>query len=174
MEQNEAKLVEACRRRDEEACRTLYDRFAPKMLGICMRYTGSRDEAQDVLHEGFIRVFSSLGQLRNTDSLASWMSRIMTRTALNYIRYRKHFESIEAAEFVEAAPDTSLDLYDTEQLVKAIQALPDNYRAIFNLVEVEGYSYEELALQLGLQQSSVRSLLSRAKHRLAQNLAELR
>jgi RNA polymerase sigma-70 factor (ECF subfamily) len=174
MKSDKECLIAACRHGDERACKRLYDEYAAPMLGVCLRYAGNRAVAQDMLSEGFIKVFTNLDKLRDVNTLGAWIRRVMVNTALNYLRDNKEFPSVDDLNELELPCDIAYDRYDTEQLLKAIQQLPDNYRAVFNLYEVEGYSHDEIAKRLGLQNSNVRLILSRAKRTLQKTLGEKR
>lgn len=177
MEQEEEQLVSACCRHDQRACKQLYDKFAPTMLGICSRYTHDRDAAQDILHDGFIKVFANLKHLRNTDSLSAWIASIMIRTAVDSLRVTHTLASLDddntPLELPNAAPE-SYDRYDTSVIVSAIQRLPDTQRIAFNMYEIEGYTTEEIARILNLQPASIRSAIARARQSLAQDLEACR
>ena len=84
------QVVDACRRKDAKAQKRLYDEYAPIMLGICMRYTHSRDEAQDLLHDGFIKIFENIGKLQNPMAVETWMKKIMVRVSINYVTRNRH------------------------------------------------------------------------------------
>lgn len=156
------EMVEGCIRGKEEAYRQLYDAFSSEMMGVCMRYTGSNAEAQDVLHDGLISVYSKLGGLRDVKSLKGWIRSIMVHTAIDHLNRRKlHLEPIDAVEVESTAVD--YDRFNVEYLLSIIQSLPDRYRLVFNLHEVEGYSFEEISRQLSVEQSTVRSILFRAR-----------
>jgi len=177
MEQEEEQLVSACRHHDQRACKQLYDKFAPTMLGICSRYTRDHDAAQDILHDGFIKVFANLKQLRTADSLQAWITSIIIRTAVDSLRVTHTFASLDddttSLELRYTAPET-FDRYDISHIMTAIQHLPDNQRIAFNMYEIEGYSTEEIASLMDLQPSSVRSAISRARQVLAQELKAYR
>lgn len=162
--------MNACLRGDERACKQLYDSYAPKMMGLCLRYSGSRDVAQDILAEGFIKVFTNLKDLQKVQSLEAWICRVMVNTAINEVRMRRDFLTLDDPDAQAVPSALCYDTYDTEQLMKAIQKLSPKYRLIFNLHEVEGYSYEEISAKLGLESPNVRLILTRAKRKLQQLL----
>lgn len=176
MESSDAQLVEACRRNDKKAYRELYERFAPKMFGICLRYTHDNDAAKDVMHDGFMKVFANIGKLRSGDALVSWMASIMVRTALNALRREKMIADIPDDE---SLPDDYIDLnagidaVDVEYLMAAVRSLPPRYRAVFNMCEIDGLSFEEVSRELGIEQVTVRSNLLRARRILADKLKEM-
>lgn len=168
MNTEESNIVSACCKHDQRACKKLYDTFAPKMFGVCLRYSKSRLDAQDVLHDGFVKVFENLSSLRHDDKLEPWILSIMINTALSRIRYNnlRMFKSLDSEEILEMPSECDYDRYDTQVLLDAIQSLPDNYRLVFNLFEIEGFSFEEISNKIGLSLSGTRSLYYRAKKRL--------
>jgi len=169
MKLDEEQLVAACRKNDQRALRQLYERYAPSMLGICMRYVKDRDAAQDVLHDGFIKVFENLNKLKSSSSLSSWIRKIMVNTAISSLRKSTPFDPIEQ-HTEDLQDDTMLQdqfrLYEPEQIVKALQQLPDTQRIIFNLYEIEGYSDQQLAEEYNMKPSSIRSIVCRSREQI--------
>lgn len=160
------KLVEECLKQDPRAQKTLYDTYAPMMLGVCMRYARSREAAEDTLHDAFVKVFAKLHTLRNKVALEDWIYHIVIYTAFNNVkRERWHFEAVEVD-----AVELDYSPYDVSELLEVIQTLPAVYRTVFNLREVEGYDYKEIAKMLKLNENSVRSILFRAKKMLKEKL----
>lgn len=174
MKTDEAQLIDACIKRDERACRQLYERFAPKMFGICLRYTRSTTAAEDVLHDGFIKVFENLDKLRAVEALDAWISKIMVHTAINSLRNEQPLVSYgnieENAENEYGSSDSVYAKIDAEIVIKAMQELPDAYRTVLNLCEVEGYGYGEVAKMMKIKESTVRSNLVRAKRLMCNKL----
>ena len=176
MKLDEASLVKACLKHDQKACRQLYDSFAPQMLGVCMRYAQSREAAEDILHDGFIKVFENLHKLRDVSQLAAWIRSVMVNTAVSAFR---HECKKNAATDLFDDDDFSYgsdDIYgniDIEVIMQAVQELPDTYRLCFNLCEIEGYSFSEVSKQLGIGESGVRSNICRARKILSQKLSKL-
>ncbi len=165
-------LVKACCRGDELACKQLYDIYAPKMMGVCLRYATSREMAQDILSDGFIKVFSKIHELRDPCLLSAWIRRIMVTTALNHLRVKREVMQEGGIEN-ESYDMPNYESFDMDKILAAIQQLPPLYRAVFNMRELEGYSHEEIAEQLGLQNAYVRILLTRAKRRLQETLGKI-
>lgn len=157
------QLAAGCRHRDPEAQRRLYELFAPAMLGVCMRYTHSRDEAQDLLHDGFIKVFDRIGGLRNPSSLPAWIYSIMAREAVTYVSRGCEVVYCDMSE-IETAEPLDTDGCDVQLVVAALQRLPDHYRLVFNMREVEGMEYADIAAELGQPEATVRSYAARARH----------
>lgn len=172
MTPEEARLVKACQHRSEWAYKQFYNLFASKMLGVCMRYARTRDVAQDILHEGFLRIFANLDKTEHVASLEAWTRKVMVNTAINYIRDLHDNTVIDSNDIPETEDENNYDRFDMEVLVKAIQALPNNYRMVFNLYEIEGYSHQEIAERMHIQASTSRSLLHRAKQYLQKLLGD--
>lgn len=175
MKPDEAKLVEACIKHNQQACKQLYDRFAAKMYGVCLRYTRTNSAAEDVLHDGFVKVFASLHRLRDTDMLESFIRRIMIFTAINaYNREDPLAQPDTGDDSADPAANDELSIYDSidiDFVMSVVRQLPPRYQVVFNLCVVEDYSYEEVSSMLGIEQSTVRSNLLRAKRILASKLA---
>ena len=172
------QVVDACRRKDAWAQKRLYDEFAPKMLGICMRYTHSRDEAQDLLHDGFIKIFENIGDLQNPLAIEAWMKQIMVNISINYVTRDQNIYYTDIDQLPDSVWTEDPDSSDTEetppctlrQIVAAIQSLPKQYRIVFNLHEVEDMDFNEIAQKLHKPEVTIRSTLSRARKMLKDKL----
>jgi RNA polymerase sigma-70 factor (ECF subfamily) len=148
--------------------RQLYDRFAGKMYAVCLRYARTRADAADMLQEGFVKVFSKLEQFQFQGSFEGWIRRVMVNTALRaYQRRRFDAEQCGTEQYqdVSIEPDAIANLSEAE-LLTIINRLPDGYRMVFNLVAIEGYSHAEAASLLGIQESTSRSQLTKARRLL--------
>ena len=170
------ELVSLCLAGDSQAQKQLYDRFAPRMLGVCYRYVQNAHEAEDVLQEGFIRAFRYLKDFRGDGSLEGWMRRIMVTTALNFIKSQKNFRAefeITIAREETASELDALERMQNEELMNLIQQLSPGYRAVLNLYAIEGYSHKEIGDMLGIGESTSRSQFSRAKQWLLKKLNHL-
>lgn len=163
-----AHIIEGCRRHDRRAQRELYDALAPMAMGVCMRFMRDRDEAQDVMQDGFVRVFENLGQLRDPQQAGAWAYRVMVNECLKYFRRRER--PVYTDDVQVDVVQLPLDPFGTEEVVAALQQLAPAQRTAFNLVEVEGYSYEEVAKEMKCTEVNVRALLCRAKSRLKEIL----
>lgn len=175
-------IVAGCQKRQSTAQKMLYEKFSPMMLGVCMRYTHSRDEAQDLLHDGFIKAFENIGKLKNASAVESWLYKIMVNVSINYITRNRRIQysdldSMEMQEKLEAVDDdSSLEDggYTMDQIVCAIQELPEQYRLVFNMREVEEMDYQEIAKELGHPESTIRSNVSRARQMLRKKLLNIK
>ena len=142
--------------------------FAPMSLGVCMRYVNDRDEAQDVMQDGWVRVFERIGQVRDPQTVGGWIYRLMVNVSLRHCQRGKL-----KPEVVDELPEVvqlPLDPFAMEEVVEAMGYLTNAQRLVFNLVEVEGYSYTEVAQKMRCSEVNVRALLSRAKSTLRNKL----
>ncbi len=170
----EEGLVQGCVAQDRRAQRALYEKFSSRMFSLCLRYAKDRDEAQDLLQEGFIRVFSKIGTYNAAGSLEGWMRRIFVNTAL--MRLRKG-DVLRGAAEVEQARNVSdgIDLLSGiggKDIVRMIGRMPDGFRTVFNMSVIEGYTHQEIAKELGISEGTSRSQLSRARTWLQERLLE--
>lgn len=172
---SEEQLVKECVSGNATAQKKFYDLFANKMMGVCLRYTKDYDDAQDVLQDGFIKVFNKLPDFVSKGSLEGWVRRIMVNTALDqYRKNKKHQRNveIESVDFKLERNDFTLETMHAEDLLKVIQTIPEGYRVVFNLFAIEGYSHKEIAERLGVTESTSKSQYSRAKKMLRKLLVE--
>ena len=178
----EAELVRGCLEKRERDYEKLYNRYYGKMMAVCTRYARDRDEAKDILQEGFIRVFQSIQQFNFQGSLEGWVRRVMVTTAINY--YRKNnlrsitdylgddFEKAEL-ENVSVNVDTVLEHFSAKYIMELIQELPPAYKLVFNMHALEGYSHAEIAALMGITESTSRSNLTKARLKLQTRLTLL-
>ena len=171
------QVVAGCQQKDPKAMKRLYDELAPKMLGVCMRYTHSRDEAQDLLHDGFIKAFESIGELKNPNALESWMTQIMVNLSINYVARDDNvcYSDLEKSEGeTDQFDDEELELDRrsvlVEDVVKALQELPYRYRAAFNMKAVEDMEYGEIAELFRKSEATVRRYVDRARQMIIEKL----
>jgi RNA polymerase sigma factor (sigma-70 family) len=170
------KLLEQCKRNDSRAQRSLYDHFKARLMGLCRRYAKNREDAQDMLQESFVKIFTRINQLESPEKLESWMKSIAVRTAIDhYNKMKKHETVYTEVEYHVAGTDYELVLENLsdEQLVTVINGLPEGCRIVFNLFEIEGYSHTEIAELLGVSEGTSRSQLHHAKFLLKQKLNAL-
>lgn len=172
----EKHLIDACKIGDRKAQKLLYDTYAGKMMGVCLRYCKDRETAKDLLHDGFLKVFMHIDDFENKGSFEGWVRRIMVNTALEHLR--KHADDgynqqIEEAYSLSSDDLGALERMQAEELVAIIQRLPDTYRSVFNLFVVEGFSHKEIAEAMNITESSSRVYLTRAKQLLQEMLTKL-
>ena len=160
------KLIRDCINGKQEAQRELYEQFAGSMLGVCYRYTKSMTDAEDVLQEGFVKVFRYLSQYRGEGEPGAWIRRIMVTTAINYLKRHRHYQadlSFKDPGLHPVSNDNPEVVINARDLANLIRQLPPGYQTIFNLYAVEGYSHIEIGKILGISNVTSRSQYSRAR-----------
>ncbi|UOQ72777.1 RNA polymerase sigma factor [Hymenobacter cellulosilyticus] len=172
---SETDLVAECRRGNPRAQKVLYDRLAPGMLAVCLRYLRRQEEAEEALVLGFVKVFRALEQYRHEGSFRGWVRRIMINEALGQLRRRQplHLDIDECHDGVATIGAAAESNLETADLLRLIQDLPAGYRTIFNLYAVEGYNHPEIAALLGISEGTSKSQLSKARALLQRRLATL-
>ncbi|GJM33063.1 MAG: DNA-directed RNA polymerase sigma-70 factor [Saprospiraceae bacterium] len=171
----EKELIEGCIQEKRVCQQEVFRRYAGKMMSVCLRYTRHRMEAEDILQDAFIKVFDHLGKFQHKGSFEGWIRRIVINTALkNYSRKSYSHEQIG----VEYHPDvpvepTVFSNLGEEDLLELIAGLPEGYRLVFNLYAIEGYSHKEIADMLGIQESTSRSQLVKARKLLQVQILKL-
>jgi len=166
-------LVKECLSGSPKAQKTLFDKFAPKMFSICLRYMKNSDQAEDVLQDGFIKIFSKLSDYKNEGVLEGWIRRIMVNTCLDQLRKNAKFLNDVQAEEVEYKLDSNSYIAETlmaEDLMAMVQKMPDGYRVVFNMFAIEGYSHQEIAAHLGVTESTSKSQYLRARAYLRERI----
>jgi RNA polymerase sigma factor (sigma-70 family) len=168
-------LWEGCMRNDRKQQEMLYKMLAPKMLAVCMRYAKDKDEAQDILQEGFIKMFKNMSNYRGEGSLEGWIRRIMVHSAIS--RYRKAKSTILIDDFAEQNIPVSSSYNDNgleaRDLMNMVQELPTTYRSVFSMYAIEGFSHQEISSKLGMTELLSRTTLYRARILLKNKLNEL-
>lgn len=166
---SERQLIQKVLKKDPKAQEAMYRHFAPKMYGLCLRFARNSMEAEDILQEGFIKVFTYLKDYRFEGSLEGWIRRTFVNTAINFYR-RKAKElveiSIDQSEISLASDSTIIETMSMKELLSLIQNLPEGYRLVFNLNVIEGYTHKEIANLLGISENTSKSQLSRARNAL--------
>lgn len=174
---DEKEIIEGCCRNDRKAQRALYERYASILLGVCIRYSGRRDEAEDILQDGLIKVYLNIKDFAGKGSFINWMKKIMVNTAItHYHRNLKHhyhqdIEDIRETEIKGAG--FSMAEFTREELFRVIRDLPHGYRMVFNLYAVEGYKHKEIAEMLEIDVNTSKSQYSRAKGLIRRKLESL-
>jgi len=164
----EQDLIEACVRQERWAQQWLYEEYYSSMMGVCLRYANGEDDAMDILHEGFIKVFRHIGKYEAGTSLGSWMRRIMVNTAIDYYRkvIRRRTEDLKQARHLRSPDADAISRCTEQEILEAIQQLPATYRTVFNLYVIEGYSHREIGDMLHISESTSRSNLVKARTKL--------
>ncbi|MCH2082536.1 MAG: RNA polymerase sigma factor [Saprospiraceae bacterium] len=167
----EKELIQACLQNERLAQKELYNRYSKAMYSSAYRITNDFELANDVLQEAFIKIFKNLAKFRQESTLGAWIKTIVVRTALSKIKKQKIFDELEE-HHTKHMIDWG-DFLNAEYLERAIKALPEGYRAVFLLIEVEGYSHKEVAEMLGISTGTSKSQLFYAKKRLRAMLKEI-
>ncbi len=165
---NEDEVVQGCILKDRHCQKLLYERYYGSMMAVCMRYASDREEARDVLHEGFMKVFKNLERFKQGTNLGAWIRRIMINTSIDH--YRKNAKKPSLVEINHAVHEA--DGHDVvaemsaSEIMKLVQKLSPAYRAVFNLYVVEGYSHKEVGKELGISEGTSKSNLAKARSKL--------
>ncbi len=173
----EQTLIAGCLQNDAAAQRELYNHYSPKMLSVCYRFAHNREDAEDMLQEGFIKVFTQIHTFQNKGAFEGWIRRIIVHTCINFLKKHKKFaESVELdyANTINVKEESLPSLMQAKQIVEAIRLLPIGYRTVLNLYAIEGYSHKEIGEMLDIQESTSRSQFTRAKVLLEQVLVKKR
>ncbi len=161
-------------RGDIKAQKALYKQFAPQMMSVCMRYAKDRSEAQDILQEGFFKVFTNLHQYAGHGSLGGWIRKVVVHSALRYIRkHKKNWHFKEDEEYMKQIPANEIDVLGhlaMQDLVGLIQNLPVGYQTVFNMYVIEGFSHQEIAELLNISVGTSKSQLYKAKAALRESI----
>jgi RNA polymerase sigma factor (sigma-70 family) len=166
-------LIARCRKNDSKAQYALYEMMGPKMLGVCRRYVKSIEEAEEVLSNGFVKVFTKIDSFRDEGSFEGWVRRIMVRESLNYIRYQRNiFVETEPEWIPEQGHSPIQEDIDAEALMTIVDTLPTGYRTVFNLYAIEGYAHKEIGEMLGITETTSKSQLSKARKFLREQIAQ--
>ena len=163
------QIVKGCIDKNAIAQKNLYEKFSRKMMGVCLRYCDSTEEAEDVVQNGFISIFENIESFKGTGSLEGWVRKIMVNTALTNIRKNKKLKQnieLDSVEFMLPSDIYQNDSFAAKDLLKIIQTLPVGFKTVFNLYAIEGYSHKEIGEMLNIAEGTSKSQYSRAKAHL--------
>jgi RNA polymerase sigma-70 factor (ECF subfamily) len=169
----EELMLAGCLKNNAAAQEALYNRFSPRMLGVCYRFAKNREDAEDMLQEGFIKVFTQMHQYRNEGALEGWIRRIIVHTCINNLKKNKKFsESLDIihANSIHINEEMIPSIMQAKQVVECIRMLPLGYRTVLNLYAVEGFPHKDIASMLDIEESTSRSQYTRAKAMLEEIL----
>lgn len=173
---NEQEIILRSIKNEPKAQKILFEHFAPVLLGVCMRYTNNRIEAEDILQEGFVKVFIYLKDYKGQNSLLAWMRRIMINTAITHyhknLKHQYHYDVDEIKEMNIGECELPDVDFTREEMMKVIDDLPAGYRMVFNLYAIEGYKHSEIAEKLDISEGTSKSNLSRARDILKEKLSK--
>jgi RNA polymerase sigma factor (sigma-70 family) len=164
----EAELIYHCQKQNAASQKLLYEMYAAKMLSVCMRYINEKTEAEDVLQEGFIKIFANILHFRNEGSFEGWMRRIFVNTALSALRIKqlKFADNLDNHLNHSKVEPSVLDKIGAQEIFEMIRTLPNGYRVVFNLFAIEGYSHKEIADMLNITESTSRTQFLKARNAL--------
>ena len=170
------RLIESCIKGDRAAQKVLYDRLAPRMFSVCIRYVGDREQAEDILQEGFVTLFTHLVDYKGEGAFEGWARKIFVTTALMELRRKdalKMSEDLDAVRGMKTEAVTQIQSIGYKDLMKVITQLPPGFRTVFNMYAIEGYSHKEIGEILGISETTSRTQLSRARTWLQNKLKEI-
>ena len=170
----EREIAEGCQRGDNAARRALYERYGGRLLALCRRYTGNREEAEDLLHDGFLFVFSAIATFgyRGDGSLSAWLCRVFANRAVDYLQQRRRLAFTDTGEVPDVPEDPPPADVPAEAVVRLIGELPPGYRTVLNLYLIEGHSHREIAALLHIKESTSASQYLRAKALLKKRITD--
>ncbi len=162
----EEAILKGCLQNDPAAQKELYNRYSPKMLSVCYRFAHNREDAEDMLQEGFIKIFSQMHTFGNRGAFEGWIRRIIVHTCINILKKNKKFN--ERVDIIHATgalvrEESVPSIVQAKQIVECIRMLPIGYRTVLNLYAIEGYSHREISIMLEIEESTSRSQYTRAK-----------
>ena len=169
------QLIKSCIDGDRACQKVLYDRLAPRMFPICIRYIGDRMQAEDVLQDGFITLFSKLKDYKGDGSFEGWARRIFVTTALMSLRKKdalKMSDELDVVRGMKAETVSQTQNLGYKELMELVMSLPPGFRTVFNLYSIEGYSHKEIGEMLGINETTSRTQLSRARIWLQNKIKE--
>jgi RNA polymerase sigma-70 factor (ECF subfamily) len=162
----EEAILQGCIKNNPTAQKALYERFSAKMLSVCYRYGHNREDAEDMLQEGFIKVFAQIHTFQNRGSFEGWVRRIMIHTCINNLKKNKRFnESVDLihATSIQVKEESIPSIIQAKQVIECIRLLPIGYRTVLNLYAIEGFAHREIGEMLDIEESTSRSQYTRAK-----------
>jgi RNA polymerase sigma-70 factor (ECF subfamily) len=173
---DEVQLINDCKKGVAAAQRHLYELYSRKMMGVCMRYVNNYETARDLMHDGFIKIFTNISSFGFEGSFEGWLRRIFVTTSLEYLRkndvLRESYD-ISASYDLQQTDESAVERISADELRGLIAALPAGFRSVFNLYAIEGYNHKEIGEMLGIAESTSRSQYARARAMLQQKIEEL-
>jgi len=169
-------LIEACKKQDRAAQRQLFEKYSSKMMAICIRYSDTRQDAEDLLQDGFIKVFSKIGSFKRNSALSTWMTRVFINLAINRLnRDKRRFKETSLEDEYVNYDDSDVDLpedVDGQAVLNTMKELPEKYEVVLSLYAIDGMNHREIANLLGITEGGSKSRLSRARNLLRDMLKD--
>ncbi len=175
---SDSQIIDGCIRHDRRCQQVLYDKYSRFLLGVCLRYSSDKAEAEDILQESFLKIFFNISDYSGTGSFTGWLRKVAVNTAItHYHKNLKHRYHVDIEEYVSVETGISSfeeDFFTSDELFRVLNELPAGYRMVFNLYAVEGYKHKEIAEMLGVDTNTSKSQYSRAKAVIRDKLEILR
>ena len=169
-------IIDACVRGESWACKRVYELYAPTMMTLCLRYVGDYETARDLLQDGFLKVFTKIGNYSNKGVFAGWIHRIFVTTALEYLRKTDALRSaVDITDYSEQLEDVDMSVLERlseDDLMDCVRKLPPGYRTVFNMYAIEGYSHSEIAEALGISVTTSKTQFFRARSALQKSVKQ--
>ncbi|MDL2221000.1 sigma-70 family RNA polymerase sigma factor [Parabacteroides sp. OttesenSCG-928-N08] len=173
----EQLLITGCRRGESWARKQIYEKYAPSMMSLCVRYVNDKETARDLMQDGFVKIFTKIHTYTGEGAFGGWIRRIFVTTALEYLRSKEvmtMYMSIDNVSNLMVAVDNSImEQLSANDLMDCIGKLPPGYRTVFNMYAIEGYSHKEIAQMLGINESTSRTQFIRARYSLQKSVLSL-
>ncbi|WP_299123522.1 sigma-70 family RNA polymerase sigma factor [uncultured Tenacibaculum sp.] len=169
----QTELIKKASKDDREAQQTLFEQFSPKMLGVCRQYVKDIHHAEDLMLQGFFKVFTNLNKFKNKGSFEGWIRRIMVNTCLTYLRKKNPIQLAEEDFVFNDAATESLENTSVEDIQKLIDQLPEGYKLVFNLYAIEGYKHSEISKKLNISEGTSKSQLFKARKYLQESYIKM-
>lgn len=169
------ELIDKCLQGDQRAQKALFDKFSGKMMAVCYRYAGDYESAEDILQDGFVKVFKHLHAFKREGSFEGWIRRTMVNTSLDHLRKSNKMKidaDISEAEYLAGDDEKSVSKLRVEEMMKLIEEMPPGYRTVFNMFAIEGYSHQEIAEELGVTESTSKTQFRKARTYLMNIIVE--
>jgi RNA polymerase sigma-70 factor (ECF subfamily) len=174
---SDQQIIEGCARHNRKAQQLLYNQYSRLLLGICLRYSADKAEAEDILQESFLKIFFNIKDFSGTGSFTGWLRKVTVNTAITHyhknLKYRYHVEIEEYVSVETGVASFEEDFFTSEELYKVLNSLPTGYRMVFNLYAIEGYKHKEIAEIMGIDTNTSKSQYSRAKAVIRDKLEKL-
>ncbi len=174
LETIESFLVQACVNKNKLAQKVLYERYYPNLLAVCCRYCENQAEAEDILHDCFIKIFKTISKFKGDSTLGTWLTRIVINDVLQYLRKKKRLPKlVSISENLNDLPELTeyeLEAYTSKEVFEMVRQLPEGYRQVLCLFTIDGHTHKEIAKALGITDSASRSQLTRARQLLKMKL----
>jgi RNA polymerase sigma-70 factor (ECF subfamily) len=175
---SDKEIIDGCARHDRRSQQMLYEKYSRYLLGVCMRYSTDKAEAEDILQESFLKIYFNIKEYSGTGSFTGWLRKVAVNTAITHyhknLKYRYHIDIEEYVTVETGVTSFEEDFFTSDELYKVLNQLPTGYRMVFNLYAVEGYKHKEIADMLSIDTNTSKSQYSRAKAVIREKLEKLR